>query len=197
MKNGRTTTRRLAYAAFVMCAFTAVSCGGNKTEDPKDIAEEQNEERFDDRRSEKDAQFLVEAAEINLEEIELGKLAQQKGTFADVKDLGKMMEEEHTTALNDLKTLAENESVVIPTELTENGREAYDKLSGKTGKDFDKAYCDMMVDGHENAIDKFEDAASNSDDEDIRNWASSMLPSLRTHLEHSKACLEKCKNMKK
>src|SRR5688500_9222851 len=37
MKNGRTTTRRLAYAAFVMCAFTAVSCSGNKTEDPKDV----------------------------------------------------------------------------------------------------------------------------------------------------------------
>lgn len=196
MKNGRTTSRRLAYAAFVMCAFTAVSCGGN-SEDPKDVAEEQNEERFDDRRSEKDAQFLVDAAAINMEEIELGKLAQQKGTFSDVKDLGKMMEEEHTAALNDLKTLAENKAVTLPSGMTDDARNAYDKLSEKTGNDFNIEYCDMMVDGHEKAIKKFEDAASDSDDEDIRNWASSMLPSLRTHLEHSKMCLEKCKDMKK
>jgi putative membrane protein len=196
MKNGKTTTRRLAYAAFVMCAFTAASCGGNKMDDPKEVAEEQNEERFDERQSEKDAQFLVEAAGINMEEIELGKLAQQKGMLADVKDLGKMMEEEHTAALNDLKTLAESKSITLPGSLSDEAREKYDKLSGKTGREFDKEYCDMMVNGHEKAINKFEKAASDANDGDIRNMANTMLPSLRTHLEHSKMCQEKAKAAK-
>src|SRR5688572_32420960 len=47
----------------------------------------------------------------------------------------------------------------------------------------DKEYCDMMVKGHKEAINAFENAASNAYDADIKAWASSMLPSLRTHLD--------------
>jgi len=197
MKKLTTTTKRFAYVALLsMSAFAVTSCNSNKPEDPKDIAEEQNDERFDERKSEKDAQFLVEAATINMEEIKLGELAQQKGSLADVKDLGKMMVAEHTKALADLTKLAENKSVVLPAALPEEAQKAYDKLNEKTGKDFDKEYCDKMVKGHKDAIDKFEKASSDAEDADIRNWASSMLPSLRTHLDHSNMCQEKAKAAK-
>jgi len=198
MKNLKTTTRTVAFATMMgMSAFAVVSCNSNKPEDPKDVAEEQNDERFDERKSEKDAQFLVEAATINMEEIKLGELAQQKGTMADTKDLGKMMVTEHKKALADLTKLAESKSIVLPAALPEEAQDAYDKLNEKTGVDFDKEYADKMVKGHKDAIDKFEKASSDAEDADIRNWASSMLPSLRTHLEHSEMCQEKAKAMKK
>jgi len=69
------------------------------------------------------------------------------------------------------------------------------KLSDKTGNDFDKEYADMMVKGHKNAIKKFEKASSNATDADIKNWAGSMLPTLRMHLDHSSAVLDKCSQM--
>jgi len=47
------------------------------------------------------AQFLVRAAEIDLEEIQVGQLAQKKSTMIDVQELGKMMETEHTKSLSD------------------------------------------------------------------------------------------------
>src|ERR1044071_2120459 len=50
-----------------------------KTEDPKDVAEEHNDAKFR-KESEKEAQLMVDAADINLAEIELGKLAESKGT---------------------------------------------------------------------------------------------------------------------
>src|SRR5687768_18565847 len=89
-----------------------------KGKDPKEVAEEQNEPKKDATR-EKDEKFLVDAAELNMEEIQLGQLAQQKGTSEDVKNLGKMMTDDHTKALSDLSALAASKSIAIPTANTE------------------------------------------------------------------------------
>jgi putative membrane protein len=194
MKKGRITPKSFTYLAFLSMSLVVVTaCNDNKPEDPKEVAEDQNEERFDDRKSEKDAAFLVEAAAINLKEIKLGELAVQKGTLGEVKDLGKMMIKEHTTALNDLKKLAASMSVTLPTSLTEDGQGAYDKLTEKSIQNFDKEYSEMMVKGHEDAINQFEWASSNAEDLAIRNGASSMLPALHSHLEHANAVHEKAK----
>ncbi len=53
-----------------------------------------------------DAQFLATAAEINMEEIQLGQLAQKNSKMGDVKELGKMMETDHSKALKELRDLA-------------------------------------------------------------------------------------------
>jgi len=170
----------------IACMLMVVSCTDNQnTKDTKTTAEELNEERFDDNRQEKDAQFVVNASEINLQEIQLGKLAQQKGQTAHVKDLGKMMEDVHTKSQRELVTLAENKRISIPTSPTNNAKDAYDKLNGKSGDDFDNEYTDMMVSGHKDAISIYEKAASDSQDADIRNWSQATLSTLRTHLDHS------------
>ena len=164
--------------------------------DPKERAEDANDAKMTSDSSEKNAQFLVDAAEINMEEIQLGELAQKNGSMKGVKELGKMMIKEHTKALADLKALAAKKNITSPVSLTEDGQEAYKKLSDEKGLDFDKSYAGKMVDGHESAIDKFEKAANNLSDADIKSWAASMLPGLKTHLEHSKMVEEECKKMK-
>jgi len=174
-------------ALFLMLTVTLSSCNNATQEDSKEVAEESNEENFE-KAKEYDAEFLVSAAEINLEEIQLGQLAQTKSGNADVKNLGKMMETAHKKALSDLQTLAAEKQTVIPSTLTENGQEAYNKLVDKQGNDFDKEYCDRMVSGHKDAISKFEKESTDATDLDIRNWATSMLPALRTHLEQSITC---------
>lgn len=177
--------------------LTVASCKDNKKpEDTKKVAEEQNEAKFDNRNNEKDAQFLVNAAEINLEEIKLGQLAQQKSTMTDVKELGKMMETEHTKALKDLTALAGKKSITLPAAATNDAQDAYKKLSEKAGTKFDKEYCDKMVDGHKDAISKFEKASTDATDMDIKQWAATMLPALRTHLDHSMMCQKKAEKMK-
>lgn len=173
----------------------ATSCGNKtETEDTKEIAEEHNEAKFDNNK-EFDSQFLVNAAEVNLEEIQLSQLAQQKCTMTEVKELGVMMEKAHTKASTDLTDLASKKMITIPTSLTDNGKNAYEKLNNKKGTNFDKEYCDMMVKGHKDAIDMFEKAETKCTDPDIKQWASNMLPELRTHLDHAITCQKKCENM--
>src|SRR5690348_14420234 len=68
-------------------SFTA--CTGDKAEEGAEAAIEENESLLSDDDKEADADFLKEVAAISYTEIELGKLAQEKGTIQDVKDLGK------------------------------------------------------------------------------------------------------------
>jgi putative membrane protein len=190
MKKSNAITKLIS-ATLIGASLIVAACGeNNQQEDPKDVAEEINEARIDSNQNEKDAQFLVDAADINLEEIRLAQLAQQMGKSADIKDMGKMMETEHTASLNELKSLANQESIVIPT-TTDNAEEAYQKLKNKAPEDFDKEFCDMMVNGHQDAISLFEKASTDATDPDIQAWATATLPALRKHLDHAKMCQKK------
>jgi len=169
------------------------SSNNNKSEDTKEVTE--NNGTNDSGTENKDAQFLVDAAKINLEEIKLGQLAQQNSMMPNVKEMGKMMETEHTQCLNSLKALSEKKTVILPTSLTKEGEETYEKLLNISGADFDKKYCELMVDGHKNAISMFEKVTTDSNDPDIRAWASETLPSLRKHLDHALNCQKNCSKM--
>lgn len=180
----------------VTSLFFITSCENKAGKDSKDVAEERNDEMEGDLNKERDEDFLIKATEINMEDIQLGQLAQQKATMPDVKNLAKMITDEHNKAMADLKALAGRKSIAIPTAMTDKVKNAYDKLNEKApGNDFDKEYCDMTVKGHNDAIDAFEKAASNAYDADIKAWAASMLPGLRSHLEQANACEEKLKKM--
>lgn len=158
-----------------------------KQEDPKEVAEDANEAKFDSIDSkEDDSEFLVDQAEINLAEIEIGKLAQTKSTNAEVKKFGKMLVDEHTKSASEVSTLAKVKNFTLPTSLTEEGQEEYNKLNEKTGVDFDKKFADMMIDGHEKAIKKLEKAAKDANDQEVRTWASNNIAGLTAHLEHAK-----------
>ena len=199
MKNLRTLQSVILQLALItVIAFSISSCSNqSKTEDSKEVAEDKNDAKMDGMTNEDDANFLVNVAEINQEEISLGKLAQSKGSMTDVKELGKMMETAHTKAYTDLTALAMQKSISLPEAKTEDVNEAYKKMSEKkSGKDFDKEYCDMMIDGHKKAIEKFEKASTDSADPDIKIMANNMLPELRKHLEMAEMCQKKCEAMK-
>jgi putative membrane protein len=176
----------------LLVIFSLSSCNNPKTEDSKDMAEKSNTAQNESADKEKDAQFLVDAAEINLEEIKCGKFAEQNAMSADTRDLGKMMVTEHTKCLSDLKALADKKSIMIPAVISTKGEEDYEKLIDRAGADFDKNYCDMMVDGHKGAIAKFEKESIDGSDPDIRAWASETLPALRKHLDHFLNCQKSC-----
>lgn len=196
MKRVSIFAKTLMGAAVVTMAFGTVSCKNeNKPEDPKEVAEDQNEAKFEDTNDAKedDSEYLVFAASMDMKEIELGKLAQTKSANADVKAYAKMLEEMHTKALADLKTTAAAKNISIPEAMPEKGQETYADLNDKTGADFDKAYINKMIDGHEKAISEMEEASEKAADADIRTWAANMLPTLRTHLDKAKAIKDKLK----
>jgi putative membrane protein len=190
---------------FVQYTFLAVisaaifSCGGNqnKQEDPKDVAAEQNEEKFDDSDKEKDTDFAITAADGGMLEVELGKLALQKASSAEVKKFAQMMVDDHSKANDELKALASTKNISLPAALSDKNNERIKDLQEKSGTDFDKDYMDFMVKDHEEDIDAFEKQAEDGQDAELKSWAAGKVTTLRHHLEMAKATQETVKNQKK
>jgi len=172
--------------------LTAIQACHN-SKDSKETAEEHNDAKFSYTDHQKqDAEFLVTAAEMNLEGIMLGQLAQQNSMMIDVKELGKMIEKARKKSMTDLVALAKKKLVTIPMSPTEHSRNIFEKLKKKSGKEFDKNYCSLMVDGHKDAISAFEKESKESNDPDIQGWANETIPNLRLHLDYAITCKKEC-----
>lgn len=191
MKSRFTLIKTVLVAGVILLSLN--SCKKeSKLEDPKEVAEDQNDMKFDELESkEDDSKFLVDIAEIDIAEIEIGKLAMQKSTNKEVKDFGKMLVDDHTKSATQLKTIADKDGISLPTSITDMGKEEYNKLNEKSGIDFDKKFADMMVEGHEKAVDKMTKIAKDATNEEIKVWATDRVGILTGHLEHAKRLKEK------
>ncbi len=133
------------------------------------------------------AKFAVKAADGGMMEVTLGKLAEQKSANTKIKDFGSMMVKDHTSANDNLKEIATQKNISLPSSITQDDQKHIDDLSKENEKDFDKDYVDMMVKDHKDDIDLFEDAAKNSSDSAFKNFAAKTLPTLYKHLGAAKA----------
>jgi putative membrane protein len=145
--------------------------------------------------SKDDAKFVVDVADAGMTEVQLGQLAQQKGVAKDVKEYGAMMEKDHTAAGDKLKAQAASKNITLPSTVSNDMQKIIDDLQKKTGKDFDKAYINQMIDDHKKVISKFEDEIKNGSDPDIKAFATSTLPTLRKHLVEAEKCSKMMKKM--
>ena len=195
------TLKYLGCAVILMWTLTACN-NDKKANDDAENKPDQNEAANDinDKRFEKptegDAKFVTDVADINYAEIKLGELAQTRGVSKEVKELGKMMVTDHTKANTELRALAQKKSFSFPEGPSNDAISDYNSMNDLKRADFDKKYCDKMVSGHKDAIDKFEKAATDCQDDDVKTWAANMLPALHMHLDHSQKCEEMVKNMK-
>jgi putative membrane protein len=139
---------------------------------------------------------MVDAASISLKEIHVSQAALAKATMDHTKQLAQMMIDDHQKAYNDLSALAKSKNIALPTNLTSGDISDSVKIADAKPKEVDEEYCDMMVSGHKDAIDKFQKEITDGVDADTKNWASSMLPGLQKHLDESLKCQEECKKMK-
>lgn len=168
---------------FAACFFVLASCGTKSDQDDsKEIAEEQNEEKFDDTQLEDATEFAVEAADGGMLEVQLGQLALTKASSPQVKEFAQSMIDDHSKANEELKNLAQSKNITLPSALSEKNQKDYNDLAEKSGADFDKAYCEFMVKDHKEDLDKFKKAAEKAEDPDLKSWAAGKVPVLEHHL---------------
>jgi putative membrane protein len=130
-----------------------------------------------------DHSFMEKAAEGGMAEVQLGQLAQQNGQSQEVKDFGQRMVTDHTKANDQLRQVAQQENVTLPTSPSSHDQAEYNKMSKLHGEAFDKAYAKMMVNDHKKDITEFKREASMGSDPEVKNFASQTLPTLQEHLQ--------------
>jgi len=130
-----------------------------------------------------DQKFIHEAAVGGMAEVELGKLAQQNGSSAEVKSFGQRMVDDHSKANDELKTLAQSKNVTLPTELDAKHKALHDRLAKLQGAQFDRAYMQAMVQDHKKDVSEFRRESTSAKDPDVKSFASKTLPTLEEHLK--------------
>ena len=170
---------------FGFCICACNSSGTNDKQDSVDSAKTVNKEV---KPVQADASnFAVEAANGGMMEVELGKVAQENASSPRVKAFGAMMVKDHTEADDKMKTIASSLNIALPDSVNDATRKEIDHMKMKKGKDFDKAYVDMMVDDHKTDIAAFRKCADNCSDSTIKSFAYNTLPVLEKHLDSIQA----------
>lgn len=140
-----------------------------------------------------DSTFVLEAASGGLMEVTLGKLAATNASSAEVKKFGAQMVTDHSAANNELMAIAATKNITVPANPAEKHQKHIDELKTKKGAEFDKAYMRMMVEDHEEDVSKFEKEATDGGDADVKAFAASKVPILKSHHEMAKGINDKMK----
>jgi putative membrane protein len=130
-----------------------------------------------------DAKFATAAANGGMAEVALGKLAQQMSTNDQIKSFGAMMVTDHGKANDELMGIAKTKNITLPATVDADHQKKMDDLSKLTGKDFNKAYVDAMIDGHKKTLDLMQNEAKNGTDADLKAFAAKTAPTVQMHLD--------------
>ena len=155
-------------------------------------------------------EFISNMAIAGMAEVQLGKVAAERGQDPDVKAFGQMMVRDHTKAGEELKQVASTAGVPLPAQLDDKHRELADRLMKLQGQEFDREYMKAMVDGHDDVHEQLLQQAgwistrndtsvpaavgtsgSTSDDSGVRQWAMKALPVVQQHLQRAREIREK------
>lgn len=175
------TLRYLGLIALVLFSCT----NSPKTVDSVKKADKINDLTFKDDANKEflnDADFVVEAYNIGLTEIELGTIAQQNGSDLAVKHAGEEAVRDYSKMNESLKTLADKKNITVPTIPGKKSVKAIKEIKERSGNIFDRAYTKRMVYAHTREIKTFEDAVEKATDMDIKTFASETLPMLKRQL---------------
>ncbi len=184
--------KKLSYVFMIaLTAFTIESCN-NAPKDAKQSADSLNKTKDTTTNaattggiavSADDAKFATTAAAGGMAEVEIAKLAESKTQNAQIKDFAQMMVTDHGKANDELMGIAKTKNITLPATLDADHQKKMDDLSKMSGKDFDKAYVDAMVDGHKKTLSLMQDEAKNGKDADLKAFAAKTAPTVQMHLD--------------
>lgn len=130
------------------------------------------------------AAFVNQMTIANLAEVQLGTLASERASNADVKSFGQMMVKDHSQANQDLAQVAAQLKVKPTTSLDQKHKDLAAKLSKLQGAEFDREYINAMVQGHQEVAGQLEARAGAS--HALTEWARQTLPTVQKHLERAR-----------
>ncbi|MGH6678450.1 MAG: DUF4142 domain-containing protein [Bradyrhizobium sp.] len=128
---------------------------------------------------------MTEAIQGDLAEVNMGKLAQEKGQTDRVKQFGQMLEQDHSANLQQARQVASQNGLNAPSEPNAMQRRLYIKLKGLPDNKFDAPFARDMVRDHEKDIGKYRKEAKS--DSPLADFAKQTVPVLQKHLRAAEA----------
>lgn len=175
--------KTLIFPVGIFTAFLLLAGCDHQPSDPKDLAEQRNEDKFSTRASEKDAQFVVDAASAGMLEVGMSENAVSNASSSEVKKFAQQMIDAHRPKNEKIERLAKEKQISIPTVMTKDQVDEINELGKKTGNDYDMTYMDKQISMHKDVIALFERASKQAEDTELQEFFADALPDLRMHLD--------------
>lgn len=135
-----------------------------------------------------DPQIATITHGVNTAEIEQARLAQAKSKNQQVLRFAEMMIEHHGQAKTQQEALGlGTEASPLSRQLDRDAKTTLETLQAKTGDDFDRAYLQAQVDGHQQALDAIRELQPNAQNAELRSYLAKLSPQVEQHLEQARA----------
>lgn len=129
-----------------------------------------------------DTEFLKKAAADGAAEVQLGQLAQKKAMREEVRQFADRMVADHGKANEEVKKLAADNGVELPSAPDRKHEKLMKKLDGLVGGDFDREYMAHMVSDHRADLKAFRHEAKTKKPNAVAEFAARTEPVLVEHL---------------
>ena len=123
------------------------------------------------------------ALQGGMAEVEMGKLAAEKGNSEDVKQFGQQMVKDHTELGQQMKLVAQHIGVTPPDGVSATQKATELKLKALSGDSFDKAYISAMVKDHKQDLEEFKTEAANGQNDAVKAAATKGSTIIEEHLQ--------------
>ncbi|HZO87803.1 MAG TPA: DUF4142 domain-containing protein [Chthonomonadaceae bacterium] len=133
-----------------------------------------------------DQKFMTRAAAGGMFEVQSSQLALQQASNPEVKQFAQEMVNDHTKANDQLKQIAGNMNVTLPTATDASHKGIINKLTRLHGAAFDKAYMRAQVTAHKATVALFRTEEKRGSDPAVKGFAQQTLPTLITHYNHAR-----------
>jgi len=130
--------------------------------------------------------FIKDAANDNNMEVAMGEVGARKGQNAELKSFCQQLQQDHTAANQQLQPIAQKYGVQIEMPMKGHAHHEMAKFEKEeSGAKFERDFATEMLKSHEKDIKKFEEAANNLQETDVKQYAQAMLPKLRQHFDRA------------
>ena len=133
-----------------------------------------------------DKRFMNNAADDDMIEANLGKMAESHAARTDVKDFAKQLADDHSRAYGELLQLANTTGDEVPRGIDIRRDHAAARLTRLSGERFDRLFLRDEIAWHEKAIAAFRREAAHGPNPQVKAMASQMIPVLEKHLERAR-----------
>ena len=134
-----------------------------------------------------DQQFIKKAADDNLAEVEMARLALQKASSQQVKNFAQTMVKDNGKARDQLEKIGSSKRVDLPKGLSAKNKATKDRLAKFSGEQFDNAYMAEMLKDHKEDVATFLRERNSAQDMDIKEFTNKSLPTLESHLKQAES----------
>ena len=137
--------------------------------------------KHDPRPTGMDKMFAMKAAQGGIFEVASSQMALNKTRNKQVMMVARRMVKEHSAANAELKTVAQDKKMSLPTQTDPKHKAIIAKLRGLSGTSFDKAYMASQETAHAATVKLFENEIATGNDKDVTAFASKNLPTIEDH----------------